>query len=399
MLRYLIAMVTMLTVMVSNAYAIPAFARQMGVSCSACHSENGYPALNRFGRDFKASGYTMVGTEKVIGGSTQPSDGLASIPSALNMSVVAASSITDGSGNRKTNVATNSIGFFLGGRISENVGAFVEVGYDEGTAVADTNQSQHFALANLVVPITYKMGDNTYGVVPYTTDGHAATASELFDNGGFSAISKVGARDNNGAKGVSLYIYNPNYFINYVAWSNGDKSADNITLANYLRVAYTPQIGNWDLEVGAQYMTGNTNETDDNGFVVANSLKKTDAYVVDFNALGKVGNFPLDVAISYARTKYDANSLFATNTDKKDGEAFVFDTKLGIIPRTLVARLYYVNQDHVGGSNDKVDTTELSLRYFLAENINLEATYDIISGNTASADNDDTYGLTFEVAF
>ena len=402
MIRYIIAMFTLLTVMVSNAYAIPAFARQMGVSCSACHSENGYPTLNRFGRDFKASGYTMLGSEKTVGGSNQSSDGLASIPSALNMSVVGGSSINSGSGSNGTTVATNNFGIFLGGRISENVGAFVEVGYTQGTAVTDTNQSDHFSLANFVVPITYKIGDNTFGLVPYTTDGHSATASEFFDNGGFSAISKVGARDKYGAKGLSLYIYNPNYFINYVAWSNGNRSGSEVKLANYFRAAYTPQIGNWDLEFGTQYMTGNTNNADANGFIIPNSLKKTDAYVLDFNALGAVANLPLDVAISYARAKYDANSLFTTNSDGQDGKAFVFDTKLGIIPRTLIARLYYVSQDHVdlnSNPNDKVNTTELGLKYFIAENVNVETTYDFISGNSVSANNDNVYGLNFEVAF
>jgi len=391
MLRYLVVTVTMLTVMVSNAYAIPAFARQMGVSCSACHSENGYSTLNRFGRDFKASGYTMVGSEKTIEGS----DKFMSLPSTLNMSVVAGTTIDSGSGSRDTTVATNNFGIFLGGRISKNVGAFVEVGYDEGSSTS----ADHFSLANLVIPITYKMGDNTYGVVPYSTDGHTATASEFYDQGGTGAISHIGARDTYGAKGLSFYVYNPNYFINYVAWSNGNKSASGVRLANYFRVAYTPQIATWDLEIGAQYMTGTTNETDDNGFVIPNSIKQTDAYVIDAQALGALSGFPLDLGMSYACAKYDANSLFTTNSDKKDGTSLVFDAKLGIIPNTLVVMINYSHDDHAQDSNDKVNTTQLALRYFIAENIKFEPYYDIISGNTDSAANDDTYGLAFEVAF
>jgi hypothetical protein len=37
--------------------AVPAFARQMNMSCTACHTE--FPQLNDFGRLFKLSGYTM----------------------------------------------------------------------------------------------------------------------------------------------------------------------------------------------------------------------------------------------------------------------------------------------------------------------------------------------------
>jgi len=381
--------------MASSAYAIPAFARQMGVSCSACHSANGYPALTRFGRDFKASGYTMVGSEKVIGGGQTLSDKLASIPSTLNMSVVAGTNVDSGSGANATTVATNTFGIFLGGRISENVGAFVEVGYGEG----DSTNADHFSLANLVVPITYKIGDNTYGVVPYSTDGHTGTASEFYNQGGTGAISHVGARDAYGAKGLSFYVYNPDYFINYVAWSNGNKSASGVKLANYFRAAYTPQIGSWDLEIGVQYMTGNTNEADGNGFVIANSIKTTDAYVIDANALGTIGNFPLDLSMSYANAKYDANSLFTSNADKQDGKSLVFDAKLGVIPSTLIAMLNFSHDDHAQGSNDKVNTTQLALRYFIAENVKFEPYYDIISGNTASAANDNTYGFAFEVAF
>ncbi len=37
--------------------ATPSFARQTGLSCSACHTE--FPILNEYGRQFKISGYTM----------------------------------------------------------------------------------------------------------------------------------------------------------------------------------------------------------------------------------------------------------------------------------------------------------------------------------------------------
>ena len=391
--KLLLAGLTAMT-MTSSAYAIPAFARQMGVSCSACHSANGYDTLSRFGRDFKASGYTMTGGQKNIGGGETLSDKLISLPSSLNMSVIAGTNIDGGSGGTPTTIATNTFGVFLGGRVSENVGAFVEVGYDEGSPT----DADHFSLANLVIPITYKMGDNTYGVAPYSTDGHTATASEFYDNGGTGAISHIGARDAYGAKGLSFYVYNENYFVNYVAWSNGNKGSTGTKVANYLRVAYTPQVGNWDLEIGAQYMTGDTNDAPD-GFVLANTTKSTDAYVIDCQALGAVGGFPIDLGMSYAQAKYDANSLFTTNTDKKDGSSIVLDAKVGVIPKTLVAMINYSHDDHTQDSNDKVNTAHLAMRYFITENVKFEPYYELISGHADSASNDNAYGLAFEVAF
>lgn len=41
----------------SWVHAVPSFARQTGVSCTACHSE--FPILTEYGRQFKLSGYTM----------------------------------------------------------------------------------------------------------------------------------------------------------------------------------------------------------------------------------------------------------------------------------------------------------------------------------------------------
>ena len=43
------------------ARAIPSYARQTGLTCSACHTE--FPILTEFGRDFKLNGYTMSTTQ------------------------------------------------------------------------------------------------------------------------------------------------------------------------------------------------------------------------------------------------------------------------------------------------------------------------------------------------
>ena len=40
------------------AHAVPAFARQMGTTCAACHFQN-FPSLNSFGRLLRSKGYTM----------------------------------------------------------------------------------------------------------------------------------------------------------------------------------------------------------------------------------------------------------------------------------------------------------------------------------------------------
>ena len=65
----------------SEVSALPLFARQTGMVCSACHFQH-FPMLNGFGRAFKSSGYTMMGMEGKVEG-----EGL-TIPNTLNMAVL-----------------------------------------------------------------------------------------------------------------------------------------------------------------------------------------------------------------------------------------------------------------------------------------------------------------------
>lgn len=41
------------------AYALPAFARQTGQNCVACHAGGQFPELTPYGRMFKITGYTI----------------------------------------------------------------------------------------------------------------------------------------------------------------------------------------------------------------------------------------------------------------------------------------------------------------------------------------------------
>src|SRR5665647_3614362 len=79
----------------SEVSALPLFARQTGMACSACHFQH-YPMLNGFGRAFKSAGYTMMGAQGKVEG-----DSLA-IPNTLNMAVLATA------GYEKTNQAAGT---------------------------------------------------------------------------------------------------------------------------------------------------------------------------------------------------------------------------------------------------------------------------------------------------
>lgn len=104
------------------AMAIPAFNRQTGQNCLACHAGGQFPELTPYGRLFKLTGYT-------IGQRALPISAMA----LFSLSKVANTAKSDDPAqdfqkNDKPILATASL--LLGGKVSDNVGAFVQVTYD-----------------------------------------------------------------------------------------------------------------------------------------------------------------------------------------------------------------------------------------------------------------------------
>lgn len=100
----------------AQVQAVPAFARQTGQNCVACHAGGQFPELTPYGRLFKLTGYT-------IGERTIPISG---------MGLVSSSSIAkapDGTAKQAEPIlATGSL--FLAGKVTDNIGAFTQITYD-----------------------------------------------------------------------------------------------------------------------------------------------------------------------------------------------------------------------------------------------------------------------------
>jgi len=118
------AVMFFMTFGISSAYAIPSFARQTGLECTQCHTV--FPELTETGRQFKLHGYTMTGGSSY----KSPLDNLAAM--VILTDTKASAQVNDPS---KTNIITpDQISLFYGGKIYENLGAFVQVTYD-GTGI------------------------------------------------------------------------------------------------------------------------------------------------------------------------------------------------------------------------------------------------------------------------
>ncbi|MGI9212795.1 MAG: cytochrome C [Methylococcaceae bacterium] len=123
----LLAVIGLLFAEVSNA--IPSFARQTGVACSACHTNSFGPNLTPFGRTFKLKGYTMGGD----GGGIPPISAMA-MGSFTHTDKDQGGGHVGGSGSpsfgANNNFAFDEASLFYGGRVAGPVGAFAQITYN-----------------------------------------------------------------------------------------------------------------------------------------------------------------------------------------------------------------------------------------------------------------------------
>lgn len=118
----LLIAVLLLVSVAMPAQALPLFARQTGQNCVACHAGGQFPELTPYGRLFKLTGYT-------IGQRTTP---LSAMVVASSSRVADTSKSDDPSSDFQRNGQTilASASLFLGGKVTDNLGAFVQITHD-----------------------------------------------------------------------------------------------------------------------------------------------------------------------------------------------------------------------------------------------------------------------------
>jgi len=123
----------------STANAVPSFARQTGMSCSACHTV--FPELTPFGREFKLNGYvidnirqikniSMGNRETLAISSTPPLSAMVQV-SYTHTKTALPDSAVDGVTAKDGDVLfPQQASLFYAGKIAENLGAFVQLTFD-----------------------------------------------------------------------------------------------------------------------------------------------------------------------------------------------------------------------------------------------------------------------------
>lgn len=131
MVRAVTGAVLLLTA--ASALAVPSFARQTGQNCVACHAGGQFPELTPYGRIFKLTGYT-------IGSRTIPLSamGVLTYTKTRNRDDPAGDPRADFP--KDGDLIFNTGSLFLAGKITENIGGFVQITYNNYDSLDETGK-------------------------------------------------------------------------------------------------------------------------------------------------------------------------------------------------------------------------------------------------------------------
>lgn len=380
------------TVMVTAAFApqasaVPVFARQTGMACSACHFQH-FPQLNSFGRAFKAGGFTMMGAQARIEDEREKEKTL-SLPANLNIGVLASMGYIkdnqrpDPSGSTK-NVGNGYFAFpgsnggggdseaslFIGGRVSEFAGFLTEI-----------NLAPPAGLGSAKTPILFDVSGSRVGFVPFTTNDQGASYGMETLNTGANAIhsmsntvgpnaefiSALSAQQYIGtatpATGMAFVGTNEKGFFNLTKFNQSSiANAASASLGStYMRLVATFDVDGWDTGVGIQSWRGTSLVTDNpttvstlTGYdttvgrntpiyttstVLTPQMQQTKATAIDGQIQGQIGEMPLGVYASYARapasdgiTPNSYNRDILGNPGTLTRSSFNIGAELGVLP-------------------------------------------------------------------
>ncbi len=295
-----------------EASAVPVFARQTGMACSACHFQH-FPLLNGFGRAFKTSGFTMMGAQAQVEG-----EHLA-IPATLNMAVLSSAYYqneknTGGAAAPKIGVpgSGGEFSLFVGGKISEFAGFLSEVATNGAG-----NGGTQLGAAKLVM--LFPMGESRVGFSAYTGGQGAAYGYEVMNTGAADTHKMMGNAGPNkqhvaaayagsymgtrvSATGANVIVANNDMgFISVGKYAAvGPGVGANTLPLTYVRAAALFDLAGWDSGVGIQNFSGTHAPL--NG-----ALASYKATVLDAQFQGEVAGMGAGIYLTYATAPGDVN--------------------------------------------------------------------------------------------
>jgi hypothetical protein len=354
-----------------EASAIPAFARQTGMACSACHAQH-FPVLNGFGRSFKAAGFTMMGSQNKVEGEHL------SIPESMNFGQLLKVRYqkTSGTAGTPSGVDTNGgqwqfpdeYALFVGGRMADN--GNLKVGVMAENALAGTAAG---IVAGLRVPVVYEMDAIKLSVVPFTTDSLGAFYGYTESSQGLNrairwlehrkegnAVQYVGF--DNEATGLAFVAHSDMGYINVTRFAPTFASAIQMS-STALEIAATPTIADFATIISLNSLSGNS-------YDATPVQVTTKGMAISAQAHGEVAG--METGLYFQNAKMDAGSYAAGAVLAGEKTATTVGADFTVIPHTLSVGAVIRMAKNAGVSDNATTFTAV---YDLAQNIALVANY------------------------
>lgn len=384
---FAVVAVSAVAVAPTTSEAIPAFARQTGAACLACHFQR-IPKLNAFGRNFKINAYRDMGEGALL------EDDALSLPMAFNASMLFKIQIRNKKGLVGSDVdgalpvgtpavaGTESLGiaypeeaaFLTGGRLGTNAGAFTE--WAGG-------------------PLSYKLytawdlDAGTLGVGVYSTDalgmGWALQDPSNVITRNTRASQYRPAYFNNmmmtGVTGIGVYFSSDLLFIGGAAnvpnaGANTPDFPDGFAALDpsyFLRAAVTTEVAGLDGVFGFYYAGGTNNATNlaavTGGAVNIASVAGYTQYGLDAQLQGDLGDTSVGIYANYHLK--GENPYVAAQSDATDDTGYFITADVAFGHAGL--RVGYAS--NTIGLATAARTVILGAWYSLAQNIELDVEY------------------------
>ncbi|SFZ97795.1 hypothetical protein MNB_SV-5-166 [hydrothermal vent metagenome] len=358
-----IALVSAVTIggLTQGLQAMPMFSTQTGADCSTCHTQQ-MPRLNKFGRKFAASGMTI--SQKILDDNASFTSGMDINPSMLIKSKYNKTydkpngkgiiDTEDGSTNEGEFSAIRMATIYVGGRVSENIGAILKFGHrkEEGESIEGKAVYAH------------ALDDTAYiGAVFYSTSGLGPFAGMEFYNTGLykplrmfdmkiynnsTQKEKIGAE---AATGLQVYYdkdglfdENDHFFITagmYVPAQDGLYYDMGDNLLPFARIAYEYMYNDFNFIFGGFIIKG--------GDIVASTAPlsiKRETYGIDLQIEGTI----MEREVTLAATKVFKNDVIYTgiNSGLDNISEDVFDEGFSVqaavsVTEAFIAKASYMN--------------------------------------------------------
>jgi hypothetical protein len=406
----------------SDAQAVPAFARQTGMPCNACHFQN-FPALNAMGRSFKNGGYVMEGAQASIEGENQ-----LKLPDTLNIGAIIKIRHNKGSGDyTKTHAETDygrvdfpdEAALLIGGRVSANAGALWEFSTKDGETAAVKYvflAAQAGDIQFEVIP--YSGPAATYGFMPFNT---AALGLQRF------AESKVGSAANkigfeHEATGIDFVATAPNWFVTYNAFGpasalgSGGEFAGNIGgMANYISVGYFMDLAGFDTGFGYGMYGGTMSTMETTTTVAVDGTETSHSAEIKLGPAGShldiqlqgelagmaTGFYITQASVPAGSATATAANPYAAGIDSKGNynakSATGIAAKVSVMPELAVA--FQSGSLDPGAGIGSESMTDISAQYMISQNVKFEYHIETVGETNATNDGYDAYTLNQMMLF